>query len=135
MSHADQNTTTQTDVAVRELLDRFQSAWTSNDADAVAEMYTEDATLVMTGLVLDSKDAIREFMRAAFDGPMQGSRPLNEPRIIRRTGADTAVVVSDLGILLDGQTALAESDKRVATFVLARADGVWRVTAYHNCPA
>lgn len=135
MSHADQNTTTQTDVAVRELLDRFQSAWTSNDADAVAEMYTEDATLVMTGLVLDSKDAIREFMRAAFDGPMRGSRPLNEPRIIRRTGADTAVVVSDLGILLNEQTELAESDKRVATFVLARADGVWRVTAYHNCPA
>ncbi|MFH9677357.1 SgcJ/EcaC family oxidoreductase [Streptomyces sp. NPDC017405] len=125
---------TEIESAVGEVLDRLQQTWTANDPDAVADLYTEDATLVMTGVFLNGREDIRKFMADAFAGPLVGSRPHNVPRLIRRVGADTAVVNSDIGIVLAGSDGVAEGDERVATWVLTRRDGRWLIAAYHNCP-
>ena len=47
---------------------------------------------------------------------------------------DTAIVVSEGGIVFSGETT-CPSDRLVrATWVLAKRDGHWFVAAYHNCP-
>jgi uncharacterized protein (TIGR02246 family) len=120
--------------AVRDVLDRLQETWTAGDADAVADIYTEDATLVMTGVFMNGKEEIRKFMADAFAGPLVGSRPHNVPRLIRQVGADTVIVNSDIGIILAGSDGVAEGDERVATWTLVQQGGRWLVAAYHNCP-
>ncbi|MEV2218184.1 SgcJ/EcaC family oxidoreductase [Streptomyces sp. NPDC050997] len=122
------------ETAVRDVLNRLQETWTANDADAVADLYTEDATLVMTGVFINGREEIRKFMAEAFAGQLAGSRPHNVPRIIRKVGADTAVVNSDIGLILAGNDDVAEGDERVATWALTLRDGRWLIAAYHNCP-
>jgi uncharacterized protein (TIGR02246 family) len=53
--------------------------------------------------------------------------------LIRILG-DTAIVVSEAGILMAGEVRLADDRLRRATWVLAKQSGAWRIAAYHNCP-
>ncbi|MER5468946.1 SgcJ/EcaC family oxidoreductase [Streptomyces sp. NPDC002685] len=128
---------TDTGQDIRTVIDRLYSAWADHDADAFADLYTEDATVVMPGVFHDGREEIRAYMAAAFDGPLKGSRPLDEPRRIRFPRPGTAVVVSEAGILLAGESELPADRLRRATWVLVRdpADGSWAITSYHNAAA
>ncbi|MET9898522.1 SgcJ/EcaC family oxidoreductase [Streptomyces sp. NPDC006446] len=122
---------------VRTVLDRLYAAWADHDADAFAGLYTEDATVVMPGVFHDGREEIRAYMAAAFAGPLKGSRPLDELRRIRFPRPGTAVVVSEAGILLAGESELPSDRLRRATWVLVRdpAGGSWAITSYHNAAA
>ena len=48
---------------------------------------------------------------------------------------DTAIVVSEDGIIFPGQDAVASERLVRATWVLVRRDGGWRIASYHNSPA
>ncbi|ETK30545.1 SgcJ/EcaC family oxidoreductase [Microbispora sp. ATCC PTA-5024] len=126
--------TTRTDAGVHELLRQVYAAWTDNDADAFAALYLPDATVVLPGVLHRGREAVRAYMAAAFAGPLKGSRGIDEPEDVRVMG-DTAVVVSRAGILMAGETALPADRERLATWVLARRDGEWRIAAYANAPA
>ncbi|GAA0386759.1 SgcJ/EcaC family oxidoreductase [Microbispora corallina] len=126
--------TTRTDAGVDELLRQVYAAWTDNDADAFAALYLPDATVVMPGVLHRGREAVRAYMAAAFAGPLKGSRGIDEPEDVRVIG-DTAVVVSRAGILMAGETALPADRERLATWVLVRRDGEWRIAAYANAPA
>jgi hypothetical protein len=57
------NTLTSTEDLVRTVLDRAMAAWTANDADAFADCYADDASVVLEGGVfLHDKAEIRAFM-------------------------------------------------------------------------
>ncbi len=88
---------------VRDVLERMYAAWADNDADAFAELYVEDATVVMPGTFHRGRAAVREYMAAAFAGPLKGSRAVDEPQDVRVNG-DTAVIVSRAGIIMAGRT-------------------------------
>ncbi|GAA3292467.1 SgcJ/EcaC family oxidoreductase [Dactylosporangium vinaceum] len=128
------STTHESEEAVKGVLDRLQDTWQAGDADAVSQIYTDDATLIMTGVFLNGREEIRQFMAAAFAGALAGSRPHNVPRLIRRINDDTVVVISDIGILLAGQDQVADGEHRIATWTITRLADGWRVAAYHNCP-
>jgi len=66
--------------------------WAAGDADAFAELYTDDATVVQPGVHKKNKGEIQTTMAAAFAGPLKGSRVLDEPQSVRFLGPDTAVV-------------------------------------------
>ena len=96
--------------------------------------YTADATAIMTGSLRDSRDAVRESMALAFDGPLKGSSTYNKQLSLRFVGRDAAIVVSESGILFAGETEVADTGKVNATWVFEKRDGRWLIAAYHNRP-
>jgi uncharacterized protein (TIGR02246 family) len=66
---------------------------------------------------------------------MKGSRGIDEPLNVRFLGDDVAVVISEAGILMAGETELPAERLVRATWVLARQSGTWLIAAYHNSPA
>jgi uncharacterized protein (TIGR02246 family) len=110
------------------------AAWNANDADAFADLYTPDATVVLPGgTFLRGREEIRRYMTAGFAGPLRGTRGSDEQDSVRLVG-DCAVVVSRSGYLLPGEDAPAPDRARRATWTLTRTEGRWLVEAYHNCP-
>ena len=110
-------------------------AWADGDADTFAKLYTDDATVVQPGIYKRNNDDIRTTMAAGFAGPLKGSRVLDEPQSVRFLGPDTAVVITEGGILMAGQTELPADRAVRATWVLTRQDEQWSVAAYQNSPA
>jgi uncharacterized protein (TIGR02246 family) len=111
------------------------TAWADNDADAFVAPYRDDATVVMPGAFHRNKDEIRASMAAGFQGPLKGSRAVDEPLSVRVIGNDTAIVASKAGILMAGETQLPADREVIATWVLVRQDGNWLVASYANAPA
>jgi uncharacterized protein (TIGR02246 family) len=110
-------------------------AWAEGDADAFAELYTDDATVVQPGIHKKNNEDIRTTMAAGFAGPLKGSRVVDEPQSIRFLGPDAAVVISEGGILMAGQTELPPDRLVRATWVLTKKPDRWYVAAYQNSPA
>jgi uncharacterized protein (TIGR02246 family) len=64
-------------------------------------------------------------------GPRVAARPVN----VRFLTGDTAIMVSEDGIIFPGRDAVASERLVRATWVLVRRDGGWRIASYHNSPA
>jgi uncharacterized protein (TIGR02246 family) len=123
------------ETAVKDLLGRMVAAWGANDADAFAELYTDEATVVTAGSQQQGKDEIRAFMAAGFAGPLKGTTSMEEPQRIRFVAQDVAIVNSLGGFILPGGEAVLPGLQRQATWVLTRAGSGWLVESYHNCAA
>jgi uncharacterized protein (TIGR02246 family) len=121
--------------AVSDVLTRLYQAWETNDAEAFVADYLDDASVVQPGIYKRDREEIRATMAAGFAGPLQGSRVINHPQDIRFPTDETAIVVSEDGILFPGQDAVPSKALVRATWVLAKRDGNWYVAAYHNSPA
>ncbi len=122
------------EAAIQAVLADSYKAWEAGDADGMVAGYTEDATAIMTGSLRDSRDVIREYMAMAFEGPLKGSSTYNKQLGLRFVGRDSAVVVSESGILFAGQTEVPDTAKVNATWVFEKRDGRWLIAAYHNSP-
>ncbi|MFD0261912.1 SgcJ/EcaC family oxidoreductase [Kitasatospora indigofera] len=125
---------TQDEAAIEAVLAAGYRAWAAGDAEAMVADYTEDATAVMTGSLRGSRDVIRRSMALGFEGPLKGSSTWNKRLSLRFLGEDGAIVVSESGILLPGETEVPDPRKVNATWVLEKRDGRWMVAAYHNSP-
>ena len=59
---------------------------------------------------------------------------IDQPRDVRFLNEDTAIVISEAGIVFPGQNAVP-SGGTVRAWVLAKRDGRWHVAAYHYSAA
>jgi uncharacterized protein (TIGR02246 family) len=121
--------------SVLQVIQAVYNAWADGDADAFAELYTDDATVVQPGVFKQNNDDIRTSMTAGFAGPLKGSRVSDEPRSVRFFGPDTAVIITEGGVLMAGQNAVPAERLVRATWVVVQKDGEWLVAAYQNSPA
>jgi len=126
--------TTSIDSEVLAVLDELYAAWESEDPDAMARLYTDDAPVIRPATFYRGGGGVRDYFSAAFRGPLSGSRPLDQVRDVTYPGNDTAVVTSESGVLLAGEDSLPPGRMVRATTVLVRRDGRWLIAAYHNCP-
>jgi len=127
--------TSSDDRAVRDAIRALYTAWGANDADALAALYVEDATVVQPGIYRQNRDELRTGMAAAFAGTLRNSTVIDEPRSVRFLGDAAAVAISEGGVVRAGETELPAERAVRATWVLVKQDGTWRIAAYHNSPA
>jgi uncharacterized protein (TIGR02246 family) len=117
---------------VLDVLKQIYEAWEANDAEAFVADYLEDASVVQPGIYKKDREEVRTTMASAFAGPLQGSRVLNHPQDIRFLTDETAIVISEDGIVFPGQDVVPSESLVRATWVLAKRDGNWRIAAYHT---
>jgi uncharacterized protein (TIGR02246 family) len=93
--------------AVLDVLARVYRAWEAGDAEAFVADYTEDASVIQSGVYEKDRQEIRTNMAAGFVGPLKGSRVAAHPVDVRFLTDDAAIVVSEDGIIFPGQDAVA----------------------------
>jgi uncharacterized protein (TIGR02246 family) len=121
--------------AVLGVLKGVYEAWETNDAEAFVADYLDDATVVQPGVYKQDRQEIQATMAGAFAGPLKGSRVLDQLRDVRFLNEDTAIVISEGGIVFPGQDAVPSEAMVRATWVLVKRDGRWFVAAYHYSAA
>ncbi len=113
---------------------RMVAAWAKHDADAFADLFTPDGTLILPGVYQKGRDRIREFMAMAYAGPYQGTRVTGSP-IDVKVLADGAVALLTMGgVLAPGETELSDQAAIRASWILVKREGRWQLAVYQNCP-
>jgi uncharacterized protein (TIGR02246 family) len=128
------NSRVEDEVAIQAVLDASYKAWAAGDAEGMVADYAPDATAIMTGSLRGSREVIRESMAQAFAGPLKDTSTSNRRLSIRFLGDDAAILVTESGILFDGQTEVPDARKVNATWVFEKREGRWLIAAYHNSP-
>ncbi len=118
--------TTEDEKAVLTVAMRIQTGWERNDADYFADVFEENGSLLMQDTQLTSREQIRSFMREGFLGGFKGARVKGWPVSVSFLTRDVAVVVTEGGIILAGETETAPERQIRATWVVVR-DGEGRL--------
>lgn len=121
----------------REVLDvprRLVEAWSTNDADRAAGVFTEEGVLVLPGPVFRAgRGEIRSYLADEFNGRLRGSSLVGRPVDVRFATDDLALVRTHGGIV-PAADAGPGLPARV-TWSVVRRDGTWRLAAYHATPS
>lgn len=125
----------QEEAAVLAVLKGVYDAWNKADPDAFVAEYFEDASAILPGSYLKSRQDIHDAMAYSFNGPLKGTRTSDKVLDIRFLNDDAAVVISETGILIPGESAAPPERTAYATWVLAKQDGNWLLAAYSNSPS
>jgi len=112
----------------------IQAAWAAGDADAFAAVFTDNGSLLMRENQLTSRAEIHAYMAAGFRGDYRGARVSGWPLAVNFLGPDVAVVVTQGGILLRGETTVAPSREIRATWVIVAEDDTWKLLSHHSSP-
>jgi len=120
--------------AIQAVMADSYKAWSANDADGMVADYTEDATAIMPGAFRGDREEIRSSMAFAFGGPLKDTSTYNKQLGVRFLSDDTAIVLTESGILFGDQTEVPDEGKVNCTWVLHKQDGQWKIAAYHNSP-
>lgn len=122
------------DVVVLAVPQRLQAAWAANDADAFAAVFTADGSLLLDDEQFTDRQQIRAYMAAAFDGGYRGARVTGWPLSVDHLADGVAMVVTEGGILLDGETELSLDRHIRASWVVVRRDGEWLLLSHQTSP-
>jgi uncharacterized protein (TIGR02246 family) len=127
-------TTDADQAAIAALTQKVVAAWAYHDADTFAGVFTDDGTMILAGVYCDGPDEVRDYMAKAFEGPYKGTQVTGKPISMRFLGPDTAILLSQGGVLGAGETEVSDDNAIRASWLVSRRDGEWRVAAYQNTP-
>lgn len=113
---------------------RIRAAWDANDADAFADMFVENGSMLVGDRQLMDREEIRAYMAEALGGPYQGSKLNEEPKEIRLLTDQVALVVTDGGIVPKGADSVALADQVRGTWIIRKIDGDWRIVSRQTSP-
>lgn len=120
--------------AIVALAQRVVYAWSSHDADKFAEWFVEDATMILPGVFCDGREEIRAHMAAEFGGDMAGCLLTGQPLALRFLNRDTAILISEGGVLAPGEIEVTADRAVRATWLAVKHRGRWRFASYQNSP-
>lgn len=113
---------------------RMVAAWAAQDANAFADLFTQDGTLILPGVYRKGREEIREFMAAGYAGPYQGTRVTGSPIDIKPLADGAVALLTMGGVLAPGETEVSDNAAIRASWILVRRDGRWQLAVYQNCP-
>ncbi|QNE79650.1 SgcJ/EcaC family oxidoreductase (plasmid) [Streptomyces finlayi] len=113
---------------------RVRAAWESQDADAVAGMFTENGSLLLGDEQLTSREQIREHLREAFREQYRGTRIPEEPLEVKMLAPDVALAVTQGGQVAESAETWAPEAEYRAMWVLVKRDGDWQVSCRQTSP-
>lgn len=128
--------TTQADqAAIAALTQKVVAAWAYADAETFSSVFVDDGTMILEGVFCDGREAIRDRMAEEFAGRWKDTQVTGKPIGIRALGPDTALLISQGGVLAAGETEVSDDSAIHATWLAVRQeDGGWKLAAYQNSP-
>lgn len=113
---------------------RIRAAWEANDADALADMFIDNGSMLVGDNQLMSREEIRSYMTEAFAGGFKGARLTEEPKEIRLISDTVAVAITQGGVIRAGEQALAPENEYRALWVIVKVGDDWRVASHQTSP-
>jgi uncharacterized protein (TIGR02246 family) len=120
--------------AIAALPQRVVAAWAAHDADAFAEVFTPDGTMIIPGVFQKGREAIRAFLAQAFEGPFKGTRVTGTPVDLRFANAESGILITQGGILAPGESEPSTERAVNASWIVIKRDGRWLLASYQNSP-
>jgi uncharacterized protein (TIGR02246 family) len=84
---------------------------------------------------MSGREAIRGYLTTAFAGPYKGTQVTGRPLGIRFLSPESAVLLTQGGVLAPGETETSDEQTIHASWIVVKREGEWRLAAYHNSPA
>jgi uncharacterized protein (TIGR02246 family) len=120
---------------IRALHRGLLDAWDARDADAYAELFAVDGTLVgFDGSTVDGRDEVRSHLGGIFADHATGSY-VAAVRDVRLLSPDVGVLRAVAGLIPDGQDEINPETTAIQSLVAVREDGAWQVALFQNTPA
>ncbi|OXM51876.1 SgcJ/EcaC family oxidoreductase [Amycolatopsis alba] len=126
--------TADTATGVAALPGQIVAAWARHDAEAFADVFVEDGTMILPGVHVKGRDNIAKFMAGAFATAYQGSQVTGTPFDAREIAPGVVVLYTEGGVIQAGDTSVAENAKVRASWTAVLRDGEWKLAAYQNTP-
>lgn len=121
--------------AVLTIPQRITHAWATNDADAFADTFTENGSVLLADNQLTSREEIRAYLRDAFAGGLAGARVTGTPLDVKFLADDVAIAITEGGIVLPGEDDVAPQRRIRAVWVIARGeDGTLSLVSHQSSP-
>jgi uncharacterized protein (TIGR02246 family) len=109
-----------TGVELKAVIDGIAEAWADNNPDGFADLYTADATMVLSGdRFFRGREVIRKVAVEQFKTAHKGTTLLQNIVDTKVLSDDAAVVVTEGGVLAPGQSQPSPERALRATWVLA----------------
>lgn len=121
--------------AIQAVPGRIVAAWAQHDATAFARVFAEDGSMILPGVYLTGREAIRDFMDQAFAGAYRGTRVTGTPIAVKPLAQDVVLVLTQGGVLAEGETEVSGAGAIRASWLLRKDSGEWLLAAYQNTPA
>lgn len=121
--------------AITQAFRAFQDAWNSHDAAAFASLFADDAEFVnVVGMRAHGKDEIEAFHRPIFETMFSESRLTVTNLLVRFLRPDIAAVDIEWEMTgaKDPKGRPVPHRRGIASAVLAKDDGTWPITVFHN---
>ncbi|MEU1586959.1 SgcJ/EcaC family oxidoreductase [Micromonospora sp. NPDC005710] len=113
---------------------RLVKAWAAQDAQAFADIFVDNGSMLLPGVYRQGKDNIRDFMSTAFGGPFKGTRVTGTPVEIKQLAPGAVALITEGGVIPAGETTLPDRAAIRASWILVNHDGEWLLSVYQNCP-
>lgn len=113
---------------------RVRAAWNAGDADALADIFTDNGSMLVGDTQLRGPDEIRAYLEQAFAGEYAGSTRTEEPIDVKFLAPDIAFAVTKGGVLAEGQEELAEIAIVCASWVIVKQGREWKLVSHQTSP-
>jgi uncharacterized protein (TIGR02246 family) len=121
--------------AVAAIPQQLLTAWVRQDAAGIADLFTDDGTLILPGVLRRGRADIQAYFSDAFADEYAGTQVVGTPIGLRFFGADTALLLSSGGVLAAGESEVSDAQAIRASWLVVRDGDQWRLAAYQNSPA
>lgn len=113
---------------------RIQEGWERNDPDYFADTFAENGSLLMKDDQLTSRAEIRDYMAAGFAAEFRGAKVRGWPLSVKFLDDTTALVISQGGIVLDGETETAPARQVRVAWVIVKQDDGLKLLSHQTSP-